>query len=219
MRLITCRGSRLNLAAEAKKGNRVKELGDKSLASSDATRQRFQTPNSDLNANLSRGGEEFDSARIIALHDESVDVADRFGDCDMEIGDAEEPPIAKPGQNPAVGESGPFARSWPCRAACKAAQAGSPRRSGRRTPGCCGSSSAHNGPSRRSRPFVADHELRRAAQESEQVHVCADPAAICSLGRASPVEGTAASIVSPAKSTETSSPAAWLCRILGAAGA
>jgi hypothetical protein len=35
------------------------------------------------------------------------------------------------------------------------------------------------------------------------------------IGRTSPVEGSMTSIVSPAKSTNTFSPAAWLCRIDG----
>ena len=57
-----------------------------------------------LQRRLVDGRKEFDTARVVTLHDADVDVADVFGDRDVEIGGAEEPPIAQPGQNPALGD-------------------------------------------------------------------------------------------------------------------
>ncbi len=50
------------------------------------------------------GHEQFGPARVIALHDAGVDVAEQFADRDVQIGGAEEPPIAQSRQNPALGD-------------------------------------------------------------------------------------------------------------------
>ena len=42
-------------------------------------------------------------ASVVTLHDAGVDVADQFADRDVQIGGAEEPPIAQSRQNPALG--------------------------------------------------------------------------------------------------------------------
>ena len=49
-------------------------------------------------------GEQFGPARVVALHDAGVDVADEFADRDIEIGQAEETAIAQPGQDPPLGD-------------------------------------------------------------------------------------------------------------------
>jgi hypothetical protein len=57
-----------------------------------------------LQRRLVDGREQLDPARVIALHDAGVDVADEFADRDVQIGGAEEPSIAQPRENPALGD-------------------------------------------------------------------------------------------------------------------
>ena len=64
--------------------------------------------------------------------------------------------------------------------------------------------------------IVADDEPRRSAEKGEQIDMRADPIGdLLARPRLPPVAGSTTSIVSPAKSTKTFSPAAWLCRMLG----
>ena len=88
-----------------------------------------------LQRRLVDGRKEFDTARIVTLRDADVDVADIFSDRDVEVGGAEEPPIAQPRQNPALGDQDRLLDLGLLARFLSAAPAGSPRRSRRRTPG------------------------------------------------------------------------------------
>ena len=121
-------------------------------------------------------GEQFGPARVVALHDAGVDVADEFADRDIEIGQAEETAIAQPGQDPPLGDQhrlldlGLVARLvGPRRQDRHAVMVGElpvaavqPRLVSIRVRDRC-------------LQIVADRKLRRAAEKGEQIDVRADP--------------------------------------------
>jgi len=129
-----------------------------------------------LQRRLVDGREQFDPARVVALHDAGVDVADQFADRDVQIGGAEEPPIAQSRQNPALGDQNRLLDLG------LVARLVGPRRQDRHAIMIGELQIAaiqarlvavRVGDGRFE--IVADHELRAAAQKGEQVHVRADP--------------------------------------------